>query len=271
MKRTDLIQNVKSGLAEQNRQIQTGADFGLQQSIRAQARERAMNPASQQGAQDVAAVSQRRGQAAQAQTQQATQQAQFEEQKAKMSQARTLAEMQDTLSKQTRENEGRLFQLDQRLKDNLLDKQLTFQKDELGRALFNERQLADYKLATAKSQEDLKNYQQMVQQETQKKLQILEFAHNKMKQELANTMKLEESRKNNELKIRLQRAINEAEKKIAKEKADAANRAGMASGIGSILGLGVGVAATAATGGGAAPLIPAFAQGGGAIGTMTAK
>lgn len=151
-------------------------------------------------------------------------------------QRKRLAEMQRGLQGQARRAEARLFNLDQRVKNELLDNQLTFRKDELGRTLFNERQLADYALANAKSEEELQNYAQLVQQISSKKMQILSAAHAKIQQELKQAYTKEATEENAKLKRELAVAEYNMRRKMEKEQADARNRAGMLGAAGSIVG-----------------------------------
>ncbi len=245
MDRTKLIQQLKMDKAESARQAQTLGDFSAGQQIRQQVRQRSMQPAQQMAAQQVVQTGQRAAQASQAAQKAAAQQAQVQEQQRKLEMSKKLTEMQSQLSEQSRQNAQRLFGLDQRLKNQLLDRQLQFQTDEIGRTLFNTRQLADFKLATAKSQEELKNYEQQVQQEMQKRMTILKFAQAKLQQELEQTMKLEQTKKNNALKIRLEKALVNTKKKIAEQRAKAANEAGKMSAMSQIFGAGVAGAAVA--------------------------
>jgi hypothetical protein len=59
-----------------------------------------------------------------------------------------LQSRQLTLAKQSRLNEQTLQGLDANLKNRLVDDQFQFQKDELGRTLFIDRLLMDYKIQT---------------------------------------------------------------------------------------------------------------------------
>jgi hypothetical protein len=130
----------------------------------------------------------------------------------------------------------RLGQLDASLKRDLFDSQLNFREDELGRTLFNDRQLLDYKLASAKSDEDLLNYEQNVKQLSDRKMQMLKAAHAKVMQEMENAFSKSEQELDQASKEKLYRAKAELEKKMAKEKAKAANRAAMFSAAGSVIG-----------------------------------
>lgn len=167
---------------------------------------------------------------------QVTQAAQAQLQSRGIEQRKQLAEQQRGLQSQARRAEARLFNLDQRVKSQLLDDQLTFKRDELGRTLFNERQLADYALANAKSEEDLRNYAQTVQQVSAKKMMILSAAHEKLKQELTQVYQAEATEENAKLKRELAQAEYNMRMKMAKEQADARNRAGMMGAAGSIIG-----------------------------------
>jgi hypothetical protein len=126
--------------------------------------------------------------------------------------------------------------LDENAKNRILDNQLQFQRDEMGRTLFNERQLADFALLQATNAEDIRNYQQTVEQLSRRKLQMLQAAQTILTQQLEMDYQRESRQLSQEQVLKLQRAKQELQNKIAKEQAERANRAGMNSAIGGMLG-----------------------------------
>jgi hypothetical protein len=125
-------------------------------------------------------------------------------------------------------------------KQDLFDSSLRFEQDELGRTVFNERQLLDYAVTHAKDVEAMQNYEQAISQLSERKLRLMQVAQQKIQQELINANTAEQSALNQEAKLALARAKSAAEEKAAKEKAKAKNRASMWSALGGIAGAVVG-------------------------------
>lgn len=130
----------------------------------------------------------------------------------------------------------RLGNLDSSLKNELFDSNLKFRKDELGRTLFNDRQLLDYKLASAKSDEELRDYEQQIEQEYARKNQILQASHAKILQAMQNEFQKSEQEADQAHRKALVLAKNAIEEKIRRQQAKAANRAAAYSAAGSIIG-----------------------------------
>ena len=103
-----------------------------------------------------------------------------------------LAERKLALDTQKTDLSNRLADLSEDTKNKILDDNLSFKRDEAGRAYLNERQLADWAVTKAKSQEDLLNYQQQAQQAYKQKAALLDAARNKIMQQMQNDEKLRE-------------------------------------------------------------------------------
>jgi hypothetical protein len=162
----------------------------------------------------------------------------------------TLRQKSFANTKRLFDEEQRLEQLDARLKKALLDDTFKFQEDDLGRTLFNERQLLDYKIATAKDDNALLDYEQQVTQESRRRSAMLEVSYTKVRQALQQEFEKGEQDFDQAQRQRLLEAKNALEKKMAAEKNKAKNRAALFSSGGSLLGMG---AVLLATGGTAAP------------------
>lgn len=132
--------------------------------------------------------------------------------------------------------EKRLGDLDARLKQDLYDKQLQFKEDELGQTIFDERQLLDYKIATAKDDNDLLAYEQQVEQTSRRKQVMLDLAMKKIQQELANDLQQDNARLSNEQRVMLAQRAQALQDKLNKEKNKARNRAAMFQAGGAIVG-----------------------------------
>ena len=170
------------------------------------------------------------------------------------------------LAKRARVNSQMLNNLDSSLKTKLTDEQFQFQKDELGRTLFNERQLMDYKIQTAKSDLDLRDFEDKFRQASQRRIMLLKAAQAKVEQEMKQSFTKGQQELDQASKEKLTRAAWELKEKIRREQADQANRASMFSAGGAILGAVAGVALTVVTAGAAAPATPAAMAAGGMIG-----
>lgn len=171
-----------------------------------------------------------------------------------------------------RQNESALFGLNENIKARLLDSQLKFERDELGRTQFNERQLTDYAIMKAKDAEQFANYQQRAAQLSKRKMQAYKTAQLKITQALQQEFTKSEAEKDNALKQKLIKAKYDIEEKIRQEQAEAAARSeSWAAGgtiVGTIVGGIIGAVATEGTGTAAGAAIGGSLGGG--IGKMAA-
>lgn len=247
---------------------------GLQNAVAAAPQAALTTQATQQaGAQQASAMGQARLQVAQQAQQQASQIGRLALGNDAQDNQESLANRQLGLAKQQRDNVAALGNLDAGLKQTLYDANMTFQQDELGRTLFNDSQLMDYKLATAQSEEDWLNFEQQVKQTSDRKMQMLKVSYQKLEQALQQDDMKNGQSLDQATKLKLVTAKAALQQKIAKEKAKQANRAGafqaggmivgaVAGGvIGSFVAPGVGTAAGAALG----------AQVGGSAGSVAAS
>lgn len=144
------------------------------------------------------------------------------------------------LNTSIRNAEQTLANLGLSTKQQLFDATLAFEQDELGRTLFNERQLLDYAATHAKDIEDLQNYEQTISQMSERRLRLLQVAQQKIQQELKQAYEREQTELNQEAKLAIGRIKIAMEEKIKKEKADAANRSNIWGVVtGSALAIGV--------------------------------
>lgn len=138
--------------------------------------------------------------------------------------------------KENRLATDRLANLSGELKSKLFDSQLSFNKDELGRTVFNEQQLLDYKLAQGIQDEDLLNYEQIARQLTDRKMQLLKTAQAKILAELNQDFSSGQQELDQAHKKALVEQKRAVEEKIRKEQAKAKNRAAMFSAAGTVVG-----------------------------------
>lgn len=237
-----LAQSVPGANERVTQGLQAAQETQLQETIR-QARPQAGPRAAQAlGAQQAQQIGQ-----AQLQQQQQTQQdigrlAQVAGQEQRLQTQQRVGEAQRGFSRKARQQADKLAELDQELKNKLLDQQLDFKQDERGRALMNERQLADWAVMNAKNEEQFKNYQQQVEQMGRRKEQMLEAAYRKLTAALQGKGAFKEQRLDQESKQRILEARKQVQNKIRREQIEQANRQAMWSGLMTAVGAGAGAA-----------------------------
>lgn len=219
-------------------------------------------PASQAGrrpqsAADIQAIAgQQTAQQAQAGAQQAQQAQQraaqtyeMQSQQQSLDFQRNFMEKQQRLAEMQRTNQEQFGNLSRELEATLLQEQLQFQKDEIGRTLFTERQLLDYKVSQAKTQNDMEAYRQQVSLIAKRKRAILDTLRAQVEMQLKNEFQKAEQEKDQALTEKLYRAKAELERRLAEERAGAMSRGMMFQGMGTLVGIGAGIALAPATGG----------------------
>ena len=241
--------------------IQAARDIQLQQAVAKAPTGAAIAPAAQQtAAAAVQQTGQQQAQAAQQMVQQAGQVGQLQLGEQKMSGQQAVFGAQQAAEKQELDNVQRLSQLDMNAKKELYDNEISFKRDEAGRTLFNQRQLADYAKQNAVSDEQFKNYAQQAEQVSKRNLQAMESAYNIITENLKQEWAVAEQNKDQAAKKQIQEIQIELQKRMAKARARAANNMGawtaggtvvgaVAGGVaGSIIAPGAGTAAGAAAG-----------------------
>ena len=150
-----------------------------------------------------------------------------EQAKAQLDQREVLNQRRAALTTSLRKAEDTLTKLGMSTKQQLFDTSLQFEQDELGRTVFNERQLMDYAVTHAKDIEQLQDYEQAISQMSERRMRLLQVAQQTIEMEMKQAFQMEQSALNQEHKLALAKAEQAIKEKIAKEKADAANRAGL--------------------------------------------
>jgi len=177
----------------------------------------------------------------QAVTQAVQQGAQEQQQAAQDELAIQQAQQQDSLrmlkrqvAAQGRELTG-ILQTDANLaEDELFTQQLRFQQDELGQTMLNERQLADYALNHARTQEELANYEQEVSQALERKQLLLQRSFTILKQAEEQLLQSQETEANQELTLKIAQARQKLEEDMQKLAKDAANKAAIWSAVSTV-------------------------------------
>lgn len=208
-------------------------------------------------------------QAAQRTAQQAQQVGQMALQEDRMQKQQELFTRQQSLAQRNRGLTNQLARLDSNLKDQLLDQQLSFKRDEFGRTIWNERQLADFAVVQAKTQIDLENFEQTMHQQSQRRLQIMQAVQAKLKQVLDQNFMREGQALDQKTRLYIAEKMREAKEKEARERARRASRGALLQGAFTVAGAAAGGILGAAAGGiGAAPGAAIGAQVGSGLGQM---
>jgi hypothetical protein len=225
-----------------NQQIASGMqqarETQLQQSIGQMTPEQAATPrlAQSMGAQQAAQAS-----AIQLGAQQKTQQsAVVAGQQAivqdKIQKQQELFTRSQALSQKNRYLENELARISQSAKDKLLDQQLSFKRDELGRTIWNERQLADYKIATAKDEEDFRNYQQEASNLSERRMKMLQMAQRKLEQVLEQGYISTNQKLDQASRLKIVETVAALKRKQARESARQSSNMAMWAGAGTVVG-----------------------------------
>lgn len=218
--------------------MQAARTTQLQSAIGGMAPEQAGTTALAQqiGAQQAQQVGAIQVQAAQKTAQQTQQVSQMALQEDKMQKSQELFTRQQALNQRNRALTNQLARLDNNLKDRLLDQQLEFKKDEFGRTIWNERQLADFAILQAKTQIDLDKFEQMIDQQSRRRLQIMQTVQAKLKQVLEQNYLREGQELDQATRTFIAEKLRESKLKEAREKSRRASRGAMIQGVFTVAG-----------------------------------
>lgn len=170
------------------------------------------------------------------------------------------ADLEQGASQEARRQAQLLNSIDTNLKGKLVDEQMQFDKDQAGNVLFNTRQLTDYAAVNARSEQDFRDKEQIIQQASDRKIAVMKRANDMLQQTLSEGYLKNKQILDNKLKQDIIERQHAIQLQIQAEENKAASRRMMGAGIGTIVGLGVGAAISPA----AAPLGSSI---GGAIGS----
>jgi len=183
-------------------------------------------------------------------------------------QRKTLSNKQLALRSRQMQIATRLSQMNQSVKNEVLDQELSFQANQNGRILFKQRQLVDFMLTKGIRAEKLQYYQQFQEQASRRKLQVLQQAHKLLTQRLNQTYTLSEANQDKKLQYELVQMKRNMEKALAETRAAAVRNqtiwqtGGMVLGTigGALIGGPLGAAAGAAVGRGLGSLLSVFSR-----------
>lgn len=119
----------------------------------------------------------------------------------------------------------RLGKLNLEVRKDLFDKQQVFKKDQAGRTLFNQRQLADWAVENARSEEDYKNKAAMAEQLLARKKQAMKTAAEILEQNLIQAAAIAEQQKDFEKAKQILQIKQQLARQKARMQAEANNAA----------------------------------------------
>jgi hypothetical protein len=249
--RLQALQNLSGQLPVANQKVAAGQaaarDLQLQQSLSKLPQGAAPATAAQIGAGQAAAAGQDQLKSASNQIQQQGQIGEMGIKEQAIQNQASVANQQASNRQLEMDNSKSLAEVDEKAKQELFDKQIQFRKDEAGRTVFNERQLADYAKLNAKSDEEYKSYAQKA-----------ELANRNIEEDLRQKYQIAKQRNDQASQRKIEQMQLDMKKAIAKKKADAANKAAIwttggtiiGGAIGAVAGGPAGAAAGASVGGG---------------------
>ena len=169
-----------------------------------------------------------------------------------MANQQDLVNKKNGLSQENQQLTDKLASLNLGVKQELIDKQTQFAQDEMGRTLFTDRQLMDYQLQSAKSQQDLAAYETLVQDASQKRTAMLKQSYAVINQAMTQSSDSANQLMNEQQKQQLLAAQQAIQLKMKQEAAQQKARAAMFQAGGAIVGGIIGTVAGGQTIAGAA-------------------
>jgi hypothetical protein len=163
-----------------------------------------------------------------------------------------------SLEDKQRRLDKQLSQLTSDKRSELFDKQMKFSYTQSGDKYFNERQMSDWVRLKANNEQEFRNYQAQMARLYERQTKMLEVSYNRLAQTLKSDAAMAQLEAKGTSRVELERAKVALEQKLAKQKANAANKNAMWSAGGAIVGgvvgtmvaPGVGTAAGASVGSG---------------------
>ncbi len=180
---------------------------------------------------------------------------------------------QGQLLQQQRGAEDLLSSLDSVTQEQLVQNEMKFQQDAMGRARLTENQLLDWAVTSAKGEEDLKNKMQVMQQTAERAMAADKMAFDKIDQELRADASRKQKRLTQEKRLELEQASAAYKQEYRTKAAKAAGKAAIMQGVLTVGGAVVGgvLGAPAGPAGIAAGATAGAAVGGGVGNIGTAK
>lgn len=239
--RMKALQNLQAQLPAANQQVAAGQqaarNIQLQNAVKsAPTAAPIASTAQQTGAASAAQAGQQSVERVQNSVQQTGQLGQLGLGEQKLASESRVSGLQLGAKEQAMDNVQRLAKINEDAKQELYDKQMQFERDEAGRTLFNERQLADYAKSSALSDEQLKDYAQQTDQLSKRKLEAMEHAAKLVDSDLSQKYSVAKQKGDQQMILQINQMRRDMEEKIRSEKAKAANRSAAFTAGGTIIG-----------------------------------
>ena len=168
---------------------------------------------------------------------------------------RQIAQAGMAADREMADDQEKLGKINSALADSISAERNEFLLDKAGKKYLNERQLADYKVLTARSAQELEDYRQKVDQMQARRKQMTDTALKKVEAFLNNQYDLEAAGLNAEQKVRLARNLQIAKMEEEKRSRKAAEKSAKNGLLGSVSSSLITTGATAMIFGGAPGMV----------------
>lgn len=254
--RTRALKSLATSMPVANQQVAQGLQqarlLGVQRAVASAPPATSLREVQQAGAAQVTAqagIQQKAAEQTQSALGQVAQLGQAEQARAN---AEQLGQSRVAASQKARQNETELAGLGRDLKQRIFDSRTQFARDEQGRAVMNEYQLADWAVSKSKNAEGAKARMQEMQLAHERRMEMLRVAETRLTQAMEFEQKKSAQDRDNTTYERLARAKAAVAEKVRLEQADAANKQAMWQTGGTIVGAVAGLVVTGGNPAGAA-------------------
>ena len=133
-------------------------------------------------------------------------------------------ETDNTVAFMSRNQREDLAKLGADVKEKLFDSNIQFERDEQGRKFSNERQMAEYAISSAKSEQEMQQRATDMEQNNTREIYMMEMANAKITQALENGFLDNQRELNENQKRKLQSIKSAADREIERKKRSSANQ-----------------------------------------------
>lgn len=232
---------VTASVAQKQRMAQQQVELGAQQQLSRIAQAPAAPVEKEAAAEELALQSQVQMGKTQAdivaqESQKSLEKGMLKANEAKLQRVRDIQQRKAELTQQQLKNEVTITALNSVAANRVYQEQIKFAKDESGRTFLNQTQLSDWAVMNAKSAEQLKEYEQDINQALERKRLILEAASQKILQKMEQDFAQADQEKRQQLMIQMREFKAAADKAKADAKAKASSTATIISAASTVVG-----------------------------------
>jgi hypothetical protein len=232
---------VTASVAQKQRMAQQQVELGAQQQLSRIAQAPAAPVEKEAAAEELALQSQVQMGKTQAdivaqESQKSLEKGMLKANEAKLQRVRDIQQRKAELTQQQLKNEVTITALNSVAANRVYQEQIKFAKDESGRTFLNQTQLSDWAVMNAKSAEQLKEYEQDINQALERKRLILEAASKKILQKMEQDFAQADQEKQQQLRIQIIEFKAAADKARADAKAKASGTANIISAASTVVG-----------------------------------